>query len=268
MGPSSFTEPPVSIAALRKCLAECPEDEEKLEELARRFSQDPRAGAQQLAQTARKRAKALRKEKERVRGMLSYEREYASQGLICGVDEVGRGPLAGPVMAGAVILPADCELLYANDSKQLSAKRREELDVRIRRLALGVGLGRVEPEEIDRVNILQATYQAMRQAVAALPVKPDFLLIDAVTVPDLRIPQLPIVKGDAKSLSIAAASIVAKVARDRLMEEYAETYPGYGFARNKGYGSQEHIEALRRLGPSPIHRRSFIGHFVEDAGTL
>lgn len=204
----------------------------------------------------------LQAELERLAGLRSYEREYAVYTQICGIDEAGRGPLAGPVAAGAVILPKDCDILYLNDSKKLSPKRREALYDEIRERAVAWAVALAEPERIDEINILQATYEAMRQAVAALPVTPDLLLVDAVTIPDLRIRQVPIIHGDALSLSIAAASVMAKVTRDRLMEEYDRIYPQYGFAKHKGYGTAEHIAALKKYGPCPIHRRSFIGHFV------
>ena len=165
-------------------------------------------------------------------------------------------------MAGAVILPRDCEILYLNDSKKLSAAKREALYDEIMDKASAVGVGMASPARIDEINILQATYEAMRDAVAKLGVEPGILLNDAVTIPGILVPQVPIVKGDAKSVSIAAASIIAKVTRDRLMVQYDEVLPGYGFAQNKGYGSKDHIEALKRLGPTPIHRQSFIGHFV------
>jgi ribonuclease HII len=166
------------------------------------------------------------------------------------------------VVAGAVILPRDSKILYLNDSKQLTAKKRDELYDVIMREAVAVGIGYASPARIDEINILQATYEAMREAISKLSVKPDVLLNDAVKIPQVDIRQVPIIKGDAKSVSIAAASIVAKVTRDRLMEEYDKVLPGYGFASNKGYGSAEHIAALKEIGPSPIHRQSFIGHFV------
>ena len=169
---------------------------------------------------------------------------------------------AGPVVAGAVILPADCEILFLNDSKKLSAAKREELYDEIMEKAVAVGVGMASPARIDEINILQATYEAMRTAVSELGVEPDILLNDAVTIPEITIPQVPIIKGDAKSVSIAAASIIAKVTRDRLMVQYEEVLPGYGFAKHKGYGSKEHIEAIRRLGPTPIHRRTFIKNFI------
>ncbi len=204
----------------------------------------------------------LRKEIERIQSLKVYEKEYASVGFVCGIDEVGRGPLAGPVVAGAVILPTDHDILYINDSKKLSEKKREELYDVIMREAVATGIGYASNERIDQINILQATYEAMRQAINNLKVKPDILLNDAVTIPEVDIRQVPIIKGDAKSVSIGAASIIAKVTRDRLMVEYDKEYPGYSFASNKGYGSSAHIEALKKLGPCPIHRRSFIGNFV------
>ena len=204
----------------------------------------------------------LQKERARLYEMSEYERKYSECEYICGVDEVGRGPFAGPVMAGAVILPKDCEILYLNDSKKLSAKRREELYDEIREKAVSWAVARVEPERIDEINILQATFEAMRKAVSKLSVRPDILLVDAVHIPDLDIPQDSIVKGDAKSVSIAAASVLAKVTRDRIMVEYAGEYPGYGFDKNMGYGTAEHRNALAAMGPTPIHRRSFIHNYV------
>lgn len=235
---------------------------EDLPAFIKQYSEDGRAGVRAIVERAEKRLHDYEAELLRTEQMKAYEYEYASCGLICGIDEVGRGPLAGPVVAGAVILPKDCDILYLNDSKQLTAKKREELYDIIMERAVSVGLGFVGPERIDEINILKATYEAMRQAIGKLSVKPDILLNDAVTIPQVTIRQVPIIKGDAKSISIAAASIVAKVTRDRLMEQYDQVLPGYGFASNKGYGSQEHIEALERLGPSPIHRRSFIGRYV------
>ena len=210
-----------------------------------------------------KRQEKLKAERERLEGMKVYEYQYADRGYLCGIDEVGRGPLAGPVVAGAVILPKDCEILYLNDSKKLSEKKRELLYDEIMEKAVATGIGAVGPERIDEINILQATYEAMRMAIANLKVKPDLLLNDAVTIPQVTIPQVPIIKGDAKSVSIAAASIIAKVTRDRMMVQYEELFPGYGFASNKGYGSAKHIAALKEMGPCVIHRRSFITHFVD-----
>ena len=239
--------------------------ETKTEELAGlilKYEGDQRSGVQGEIKKAQKRLEALEKEKVRIWQMKSFEREYENLGYVCGIDEVGRGPLAGPVVAGAVILPKDCQILYLNDSKQLSAKKRDELYDIIMAEAVSVGLGFVGPERIDEINILQATYEAMRQAISKLNPGPDVLLNDAVTIPGVSVRQVPIIKGDAKSVSIAAASIVAKVTRDRLMEQYDEVFPEYGFAANKGYGAAAHIEALKKYGPTPIHRRSFIGNFV------
>ena len=229
-----------------------------------RYEADQRSGVQALVAKARKSMDAYEKEKQRTEHMKRYEKEYDSFGYICGIDEVGRGPLAGPVVAGAVILPKDCQILYLNDSKQLSEKKREELYDIIMREAISVGIGYASHERIDQINILQATYEAMRQAISKLSVQPDILLNDAVKIPEVKIRQVPIIKGDAQSVSIAAASIVAKVTRDRLMAEYDKTYPEYHFADNKGYGAAVHIEALKKYGASPIHRKSFIKNFIEE----
>ena len=187
-----------------------------------------------------------------------YEKEYEAFSYICGIDEAGRGPLAGPVVAGAVVLPKDCRILYVNDSKKLSEKKREMLYDVILNEAVSVGVGIVSPERIDEINILNATYEAMREAINNLTVKPDILLNDAVTIPGVDIEQVPIIKGDAKSLSIASASIIAKVTRDRLMYHYDELYPEYGFAKHKGYGTKLHTDVLKEIGPCPIHRKTFI----------
>lgn len=227
------------------------------------YEKDVRPGVKELVEKALKRQAAYEKELSRTEKMKEYEKKYASFSYICGIDEVGRGPLAGPVVAGAVILPKDCDILYLNDSKQLSEKKREELYDIIMEQAVSCGLGYASPERIDEINILQATYEAMREAIGKLPVTPDILLNDAVTIPQVSIRQVPIIKGDAKSISIGAASIVAKVTRDRLMVKYDEVYPMYGFASNKGYGAQAHIEALKTYGPCPIHRKSFIRNFCE-----
>lgn len=235
---------------------------EKLPEFISEYAQDNRNGVQMLVKSAEKKLEALEAEKARTEKMMRYEREYAAFTYICGIDEVGRGPLAGPVVAGAVILPKDCDILYLNDSKQLSEKKREELYEVIMEKAVAAGLGYSSPERIDEINILRATYEAMRQAIDSLAVTPELLLNDAVTIPQVTIRQVPIIKGDAKSISIAAASIIAKVTRDRLMVKYDEVFPEYGFASNKGYGAQAHIDALKKYGPTPIHRRSFIKNFV------
>jgi len=239
-------------------------DDDRLSELFRIYEEDRRSGVASLLRRYRRRRELRQAEEERLGRMRRYENEYRDLDYICGIDEVGRGPLAGPVFAGAVILPRDCRILYINDSKKLSPERREELSAEIYEKAVAVGIGSASPQRIDEINILQATYEAMRMAVKELGIVPDILLNDAVTIPGISIKQVPIIKGDAKSMSIAAASIVAKVARDHVMEEYDKEIPGYGFAANKGYGTAEHIEALKRLGPSPIHRWSFIGHFTES----
>lgn len=226
------------------------------------YGDDQRTGVQKLLSQCRKKEEALQKEKLRTEEMKKYEHKYEHLGYLCGIDEVGRGSLAGPVVACAVILPKDCNILYLNDSKQLTAGKREELYDIILREAVSVGIGMVGPARIDEINILQATYEAMREAVSRLSVVPQLLLNDAVTIPEVQIPQVPIIKGDTKSVSIAAASIVAKVTRDRMMTENDAVMPEYGFASNKGYGSASHMEAIRKYGPSPIHRASFIKNLV------
>lgn len=237
-------------------------DESQLASLYIEYAEDQRSGVRALVTKYKKQKERLQEEVKRTEAMSRFEKEYGHYGYICGSDEVGRGPLAGPVVAGAVILPKDEQILYLNDSKKLSAKKREELYDVIMEKAVATGIGIVSPARIDEINILQATYEAMRMAVANLGVTPDILLNDAVTIPGIEVRQVPIIKGDAKSVSIAAASILAKVTRDRLMVEYDTVLPGYDFAGNKGYGSAAHIEALKTLGPTPIHRRSFIKNFV------
>lgn len=238
-------------------------DEQALEELYEKYAEDTRSGVIGLIATYKKKSQKLQAEYDRLDAMMAYERQYEASGFICGIDEAGRGPLAGPVVAGAVILPKGCRILYLNDSKKLTEKRREELFDEIKEKAVCWGVGIVSPARIDEINILQATYEAMRDAVSQLHPAPNLLLNDAVTIPQVNIPQVPIIKGDAKSLSIAAASVLAKVTRDRLMKEYDKVMPEYGFSSHKGYGSAAHIEALKKYGPSPIHRKSFIGNFVE-----
>ena len=210
----------------------------------------------------RKQQEKLEKEIARTEAMSVIEKEYSDHQAICGIDEVGRGPFAGPVVAGAVILPKDHPILYLNDSKKLSEKKREELYEVILKEAVATGIGMASPARIDEINILQATYEAMRMAISNLSVQPDLLLNDAVTIPEIEIMQIPIIKGDAKSVSIAAASILAKVTRDRLMVEYEKVFPGYDFASNKGYGTKAHIEGLKKFGPTPIHRMSFIHKYI------
>ena len=239
-------------------------DVELLPEILESFRADERAGVKSLVAKYDKCYEALLEEKERTEKMKMYEKKYSDYEFICGIDEAGRGPLAGPVVAGAVILPKDCDILYINDSKKLTEKKREELYDIIKEKAVAYGIGMATPERIDEINILQATYEAMRSAIAQMAVVPDLLLNDAVIIPQVPIKQVPIIKGDAKSISIAAASILAKVTRDRMMKEYSIIYPEYGFEGHKGYGSQSHIEAIKIYGPSPIHRRSFIKNFINE----
>ncbi len=240
------------------------EDISLLKELILEFEEDERDSVKKIVFSGKKQIEKYNNEILRTESLKVYEKMYESCGYVCGIDEVGRGPLAGPVVAGAVILPRDSKVLYLNDSKQLSEKKREELYDVIMSEAVSVGLGFNTPERIDEINILNATYEAMRQAVSKLSVCPNVCLNDAVTIPglDKNIKQVPIIKGDAKSVSIAAASIVAKVTRDRLMVEYDSIYPEYNFKSNKGYGSKEHIDALKKYGKTPIHRNSFIGNFI------
>ncbi len=207
----------------------------------------------------------LEREIERTKAAHEFDREFIEKyDLVCGIDEVGRGPLAGPVVTAAVILPKDCDILYINDSKKLSEKKRKEVSKQILEKAVAVGFGIADEETIDKVNILNATKMAMREAVANLDPKPNFALVDAVYIEDLGIEQQGFVKGDAKSMSIAAASIVAKVKRDTFMEEMDEKYPEYGFKSNKGYGTKAHMDALREYGPCPIHRLSFLKFLKEE----
>ena len=230
--------------------------------LFEKYETDERSGVKKILASYRKKQEKLFAERERLKKMTVYEEQYKDYEYICGIDEAGRGPLAGPVVAGAVILPKDCEILYLNDSKQLSAKKRDELYDEIIEKAICAEVGIVGPAVIDEIKILQATYEAMRTAVSKLKIKPQILLNDAVTIPDINIKQVPIIKGDAKSVSIAAASIIAKVTRDRLMIEHDKIMPEYQFASNKGYGSAEHIKVLKEIGASAIHRQSFIKNFV------
>lgn len=249
-----------SIAEIKKEFMQA--GNEELLQLFEIYADDARAGVAGLIGQYQKKLAKLEQERARLDVMRAYEREYGHLGLVCGIDEAGRGPLAGPVVAGAVILPKDCEILYLNDSKQLSEKKREELFDEIKEKAVAWGIGMASPARIDEINILQATYEAMREAIAALDPQPQVLLNDAVRIPQVELTQVPIIKGDAKSVSIAAASILAKVTRDRLMKEYDKVMPEYGFAGHKGYGSAAHIEAIKKYGPSPIHRVSFIKNFV------
>ena len=196
--------------------------------------------------------------KERAEALMAWDLQY--DGAVAGMDEAGRGPLAGDVVTACVVMPAEPLLLWVDDSKKLSESRREKVYEKIMAHALYVGIGRCSPQEIDRINILEATRKAMREAASGIPA--EIFLIDAVTGLGLPGREIPLIRGDATSYAIAAASIVAKVTRDRQMREMDALYPQYGFARNKGYGTKEHIEALRKYGPCPLHRRSFISHFV------
>ncbi|MDE6760514.1 MAG: ribonuclease HII [Lachnospiraceae bacterium] len=235
---------------------------EELRILIPQFEADKRAGVLKLLESAKRRVEAFEAEVLRTNAMKEYERKYEKCRYICGIDEVGRGPLAGPVVAAAVVLPKDTDIYYLNDSKQLSEKKREQLYEEIMEKAVAVGIGFADEQCIDEINILQADYVAMRKAVSELTVTPDILLNDAVIIPEVDIMQESIIKGDTKSVSIAAASIVAKVTRDRFMVEMDKKYPGYDFAGNKGYGSARHIQALKEIGPCDIHRRTFIRKFI------
>lgn len=214
----------------------------------------------------KKQKEKLEAEIARLKIMQEFEEKYKAFTYIAGVDEVGRGPLAGPVVASCVILDRNIQILYINDSKKLSEKKRESLYDEICEKSVAYGIGIVSPGRIDEINILNATYEAMKAAISSLDIKPDILLNDAVHIPDLDIKQVSIIKGDAKSISIAAASIVAKVSRDRLMVEYNTIYPEYKFAKNKGYGTKEHISAIKEHGLCPIHRRSFVGNIIGADG--
>lgn len=205
----------------------------------------------------------LKKQQERLKEMKARETELHRQGYvnITGVDEVGRGPLAGPVVAAAVVLPEDFDVLGIDDSKKLSEKRREELFDVILEKAVAWGIGMADHSTIDEINILQATKLAMKDAIADLSGKLegiDYVIFDAVKINDLKLPQEAVIKGDSKILAVAAASIVAKVTRDRMMVAYAEEYPGYGFEKNKGYGTKQHYEGIARQGICPIHRKTFL----------
>lgn len=251
-----------TIAEIKKVLQNT--DISCLAERIKEFEADERTGVKLEIKKAKKRIEEYEKEWKRTEALKKYENMYPDCQYICGIDEVGRGPLAGPVVAGAVILPKDCHILYINDSKQLSEKKREELYDVIMREAVATGIGYASVERIDEINILQATYEAMRDAIKKLGVVPDILLNDAVTIPQVPIRQVPIIKGDAKSISIGAASIIAKVTRDRLMVEYDKVFPEYGFASNKGYGAASHIEMIKKIGPCPIHRKTFIKNFYTE----
>ncbi len=250
----------ISISDINKELEELSIDELPL--TIDKYREDSRQGVINLLNKYQRKIDKYNAELLRTEKLKEYEKKYEAYEYIAGIDEVGRGPLAGPVVAGVVILPKDTDILYINDSKKLSEKKREELYDIIIEKAVAYATGIVSPQRIDEINILQATYEAMREAIAKLSVKPTLLLNDAVNIPGVDIKQIPIIKGDAKSISIGAASIIAKVTRDRMMVQYDELYPEYGFASNKGYGSEQHIEAIKKYGKCPIHRESFIKNFI------
>ena len=222
------------------------------------LGKDPRAGVQKEIQKRKREIQAELEEINRLEIMLRYEKELYAEGinLIAGVDEVGRGPLAGPVVAAAVILPKDCKIKGLNDSKKIPKKKHEEIFQVVKENALAIGIGVMDNHVIDQVNIYEATKLAMKEAIAQLQLKPEHLLIDAMEL-DLPISQTSIIKGDANSLSIAAASIIAKVTRDNLMNHYDQEFPGYDFNHNAGYGTAKHLESISKLGITPIHRTSF-----------
>ncbi|MEN0649140.1 ribonuclease HII [Caldifermentibacillus hisashii] len=224
----------------------------------KKCQQDERKGVQALLQRWKKKQEELMAEKRRFEKMMVYEKEAQKQGFqyVAGIDEVGRGPLAGPVVAAAVILPENIFISGINDSKKLSSKKREQLYQEIKNEALAIGIGVVGADVIDEINIYQATKKAMNIAINQLSIFPDFLLIDAMKI-DTPITQRSLIKGDSLSVSIASASIIAKVYRDRLMMEYSKKYPEYLFEKNAGYGTREHIQAIRKFGPTPIHRKTF-----------
>ena len=232
--------------------------------LAEEYKSDNRSGVRTVINTYANRYKKYIAELERLEKINEYENKYYNDGIeyIAGIDEVGRGPLAGPVVTAAVILPKGCRIKGINDSKKLSAKKREELYDVIMEKAVAVETGVVNNEVIDHINILQATYKAMAQAINGLKVKPQQILVDAVTIPGIDIPQESIIKGDEKSMSIGAASIIAKVTRDRMMVQYAKIYTEFDFENNMGYGTQKHIEGIRKYGLCPLHRRSFTKNLV------
>lgn len=251
-----------SVSTVKEKYNLCPV--ENLSDFINNYKDDERKGVQIILKSAENKIKAYNDELKRLEKMTEFEKKYYNQNieLIAGIDEVGRGPLAGPVVAAAVILPKNIIIEGINDSKKLSAKKREELFEIISQKAVSIGIGMESNSLIDEINILQATYSAMKSAVKNLNIKPEILLVDAVKIPDIDIIQEGIIKGDEKSLSIAAASIIAKVTRDRMMVDFDDIYPEYGFKDNKGYGSQKHIEAIKNFGLCPIHRKSFTKNFI------
>lgn len=254
-----------SISEINKQFKEIDDDNVNLlKDFIEKYENDSRTGVISLRDKASKKIEKINKEILRTEKMYEFETKYHEQGYkyICGIDEVGRGPLAGPVVACAVILPADEKIMYLNDSKQVSKQKREKLYDIIMEKAVSCQIGIVSWDRIDEINILQATYEAMQTAISNLKPVPDILLNDAVKIPKVLIKQVPIIKGDTLSASIAAASIVAKVTRDRMMEEYAKLYPGYDFENNMGYGTKKHLDNLKLVGPCEIHRKTFIKNFI------
>jgi ribonuclease HII len=253
--PSSLSKLSVDEIRERYALADAPVTPQTLSKLKR----DPRHGVRQIYATLKKRYERDSAERTRLDAMLNFERVLWRAGVqhIAGVDEVGMGPLAGPVIAAAVVFPPHTELHGIDDSKKLDLEQRVEAERRIRAVASGIGIGRAEVAEIDTINIYHAGLLAMRRAVEALPIRPQHVLVDARSIPGVEVPQNCFNKGDGLDFSIAAASIVAKIFRDRIMDELAHAHPEYGFERHKGYCTPEHQDAIRRLGPCAIHRTSF-----------
>lgn len=229
-----------------------------------KYEKDDRKGVVNLILRYKKKYENYISEMSRLDKMSFFENLYYNKGVqyIAGVDEVGRGPLAGPVVAAAVILPKDIKIEGINDSKKITDKKRRELDKIIKEKALAYAIGEVSNKLIDEINILNATYKAMEKALSKLSISPDIVLVDAVTIPNIKIKQRAIIKGDEKSVSISAASIIAKVYRDDIMIKYDKIYTEYGFSKNKGYGSQSHIETINKIGLCDIHRKSFTKSFV------
>ena len=238
---------------IKKCDSSLGEGEKSI------LSQDPREGVRKLYQQCCRLESLADKERLRLKHLRIYEDDANRQGfnLIAGVDEAGRGPLAGPVVAAAVIMPKGLDITGIDDSKKLSPAKREKLSREIKEQALCWSVGISSVQEIDSINILRASLLAMQRAVTALKLVPDYILVDALTIPGLKTPQLPIIKGDGKSISIAAASIIAKVTRDKMMETIDREFPNYGFARHKGYGTADHLDALKKHGLCPLHRKTF-----------
>lgn len=228
------------------------------DEFFRKIQQDERKGVQKIVKRWKRMREQQKLQHEKFIKMTEYEHKYRQEGYqyIAGIDEVGRGPLAGPVVAAAVMLPPDFYLPGIDDSKKLNEKKREQFCMKIKESAIAIGIGIIDNDEIDRINIFAATKKAMLEAISQLEPKPEFLLIDAVKL-DTSYPQEPIIKGDGRSISIAAASIVAKVTRDQILKDYDLQYPHYGFANHAGYGTKEHLEAIQIYGITPIHRKSF-----------